>query len=89
MKELTVTLSLILGTTLALTNSIQVNANDASPLWGYVDRSGKLSIAAQYQDAYAFSEGLAAVQKDGNWGFIDKTGAMVLDSQYDKVCRFS
>jgi len=33
--------------------------------------TGKLIIPATYEDAFDFSEGLAAVQVDGAYGFID------------------
>jgi hypothetical protein len=89
MKQLTLTLSLILGTTFALTNLLPAIADDDSPQWGYIDRSGKLIIPVQFEDAFSFSEGLAAVENKGNWGFIDKTGKTVLELQYDKACRFS
>ena len=46
-------------------------------------------IAPQYEDALDFSEGLAAVKKDGKWGFIDKTGAEVIPFIYDVVQPFS
>lgn len=35
--------------------------------------------------AWDFSEGLAAVELDGEWGFIDKTGKEVIPLIYDDV----
>lgn len=46
-------------------------------------------IAAQYEDAKTFSEGLAAVKKDGKWGYIDKTGKTVIPFSYDYAFSFS
>ena len=37
----------------------------------------------QYDDLSLFSEGYAAVCKDGKWGYIDKTGREVIPCQYD------
>lgn len=37
----------------------------------------------QYDDLSLFSEGYAAVCKNGKWGYIDKTGREVIPCQYD------
>lgn len=49
--------------------------------WGYMDRSGAIVISFQYDIAYPFSEGLAAVAKvnERQYCFIDKTGKVVID----------
>src|SRR5712692_7147714 len=44
--------------------------------WGYIDKTGKMIISPQFDQAWGFQEGLAAVKihsEDGNgkWGFID------------------
>ena len=41
--------------------------------------TGEIAIPAQYRRAWIFSEGLAAVQKNGNIGFIDHKGKVVID----------
>ena len=46
-------------------------------------------IAPQYEDARAFSEGLAAVKKDVKWGYIDHDNNVVIDFQYDVAYDFS
>lgn len=46
-------------------------------------------IAAQYDDAGLFIDGLAPVKKDGKWGFIDKNGNVAIDFQYDYAWRFN
>lgn len=45
-------------------------------------------IAPQYESAGQFSEGLAAVRKDGKWGFIDEDGKTVIPFQYDLAGGF-
>lgn len=40
--------------------------------------TGEIAIPAQYRRAWVFSEGLAAVQKNGNIGFIDHKGNVVI-----------
>lgn len=49
---------------------------------GYIDKTGKVVIPAEYDSAGEFSEGLADAEKDGKWGFIDKTGKTVIPFQY-------
>lgn len=44
--------------------------------------SGEIAIPAQYRRAWIFSEGLAAVQKNGMIGFIDHKGNTVIDFQF-------
>jgi hypothetical protein len=60
-----------------------------SPGFGYVDTSGAMVIAAQYDGARAFSEGLAMVYVGGRCGYIDRTGTMVIAAQYLGVNDFS
>lgn len=44
--------------------------------------TGEIAIPAQYRRAWVFSEGLAAVQKNGMIGFIDHKGRTVIDFKY-------
>ena len=44
--------------------------------------TGEIAIPAQYRRAWVFSEGLAAVQKNGMIGFIDRKGNTVIDFNY-------
>ena len=56
---------------------------------GYIDKSGKLAIPCQWEDADHFSEGLAGVA-DSNclWGFIDKTGKLVIPYKWKDIDYF-
>ena len=50
---------------------------------GYYNmNTGEIAIPAQYRRAWVFSEGLAAVQKNGMIGFIDHKGNAVIDFQF-------
>ena len=40
--------------------------------------TGEIAIPAQYRRAWVFSEGMAAVQKNGNVGFINRKGDTAL-----------
>ena len=44
--------------------------------------TGEVAIPAQYRRAWIFSEGLAAVQRNGNIGFIDHKGNVVIDFMF-------
>lgn len=48
----------------------------------YNSYTGKIVIPAQYRRAWFFSEGLAAVQKDGKIGFLNNKGNVVIPFQY-------
>ena len=50
--------------------------------WGFAAPDGTIKIKLQYEDARRFSEGLAAVKKDGLWGYIDKSGKVVIPFKY-------
>ena len=46
-------------------------------------------IGYQYEDAHSFSDGLAAVQKNGKWGYINTDGETVIPFEYDVAYSFS
>jgi hypothetical protein len=57
--------------------------------YGYVDTSsGALAIAAQYDDAQSFSEGLAAVGRGEKWGYVDLQGRLAIPFRFDSVMAF-
>ena len=51
-------------------------------------KDGVVVIPAKYDNAWKFSEGLAAVALKGKWGYIDKTGKEVIPIKYDDVNDF-
>ncbi|MBR0336804.1 MAG: WG repeat-containing protein [Ruminococcus sp.] len=48
----------------------------------YNSYTGKIVVEAQYRRAWIFSEGLAAVQKNGQIGFINRKGEVVIPFRY-------
>jgi hypothetical protein len=56
--------------------------------WGFVNKSGDWIINNQYEEAYYFSEGLAAVKYFGVWGFIDRHGSWVIQPAYRNAKPF-
>lgn len=57
--------------------------------YGYMNRTGRVVIPAEYDDARDFSEGLALVAKDEQYGFIDRTGKVVIPLRYAYGSSFS
>jgi len=59
--------------------------------WGYIDRTGKIRIAARYATHDVFSEGLAPFKKSkgGKWGYMNTLGMTVVEPQYEKADAFS
>ncbi|MGG1659211.1 WG repeat-containing protein [Brevibacillus sp. NRS-1366] len=57
--------------------------------YGYIDVSGKFVIEPKYDEALAFSDGLAAVQIDKKWGYINLSGDIVVPLEYDGANNFS
>ena len=58
--------------------------------WRYIDSDLKtvLQLEPVYEWVEHFSEGLAAVKKDGKWGFIDTHGREVIPAAYSRVEAF-
>jgi len=58
--------------------------------WGFVDKTGKVVINAQFSEVSNFSNEKCAVRNDdGKWGFIDKEGGIVINPQFDAATDFN
>ena len=69
--------------------------------WGYADSSGKIAVAARFDAALPFMEGLARVgvvdeelpEIDGRpnllWGYVDESGHVVVELRYNALRDFS
>lgn len=62
---------------------------DGAHPWGFQNRAGKIQIEPIYNDAYDFSEGLAAVSLNGKIGYINQSGIFVIPPRYDMARPFS
>lgn len=51
---------------------------DSSGKWGFIDSAGELVIKYQYNDAWSFSNHLAAVKHVDTWGYISERGELVI-----------
>ena len=57
--------------------------------WGFINKNGEWIISSKFEEAFYFSEGLAAVQYFGNWGYIDRTGEWVIQPAYRDAKPFT
>jgi hypothetical protein len=55
---------------------------------GFLDKTGKEVIPAQFERVNSFSQGLAAVEVNNKWGFIDKTGKIIIPPIYEYALDF-
>ncbi len=60
---------------------------------GYIDKSGKIVVPAQYDHAGTFHDGLAKVAQDApglptKYGYINTKGELQIGYQYDSACNF-
>ena len=56
--------------------------------WGYIDRTGKLVIPAEFESASSFSEGLGAINQCDQGFFVDKTGKKIVLGKFSYVSPF-
>lgn len=50
--------------------------------YGYINKSGKVIIKPQYDNANDFSEGLAAIKVGINWGYINRAGKIIIKPKF-------
>jgi hypothetical protein len=56
---------------------------------GFINKSGNVVVALQFEVVLPFSEGLAAVRIGDRFGFINKIGKVVINPQFDGALKFS
>src|SRR5262245_22314347 len=57
--------------------------------FGYIDETGRVVIKPQFDEAYPFTDGLAAVSIGEKAGFIDASGKIVVPLRYHGTLPFS
>ncbi|MFC2126142.1 WG repeat-containing protein, partial [Bacteroidota bacterium] len=57
--------------------------------WGYINKDNQWIIPSKYDDAFPFSEGLAAVNYFGKWGYINSQGVWVVEPRFSEAKSFS
>ena len=61
---------------------------DASGKWGFIDETGTMRIAPQFQAVAAFSEGLAAVDLCARCAYIDSQGKQAFPDTFRHCYRY-
>jgi hypothetical protein len=56
--------------------------------WGYIDKTGKMVVPAEFESADSFSEGLGAINQCDEGFFIDKTGKKIVLGKFSWVSPF-
>jgi hypothetical protein len=58
--------------------------------WGYIDKSGKFVISAQFDSAGHFGgSGFAPVQLGTQWGYVDSQGKIAINPQFGSARPFT
>src|SRR5712692_378744 len=57
--------------------------------WGYIDKTGSIVIKPEFEEAFPYSEGLAAVRVRGKWGYVNDKGNMIINPRFDLAAPFS
>ena len=57
--------------------------------FGFINKKGRFKIEPTYDEARAFSEGLAAVRVGDLWGYIDEKGRWLVSPTYTDAMNFS
>ena len=76
--------------TIEVTERLVPDCGGHFDLCGFVDVStGEIVIERQFEWAFDFSEGLAAVQKNGLFGYIRESGDFAIDPNFNLAGEFS
>ena len=86
---LLLSITCIQGRAQAVTHPKRFLIWDERGKFGYIDETGRVVIKPQFDDAYPFTEGLAAVEIGKKSGFIDTSGKVVVPFQYHATFPFS
>lgn len=56
---------------------------------GFMNKLGKIIVPLEYDEAYAFADGMAKVANNGLYGFVNTNGRLVVSCIYDDANDFS
>ncbi len=68
--------------------AVKVKNETGETKWGYVNGTGEMVIKPEFDDAEAFSEGLALVKKGTVFGYINTKGEFVFAPQFEMAASF-
>lgn len=99
MKRLLKRLLKFIGTTILLFGSISMAAQQShlglpflvqvNQKYGFMDANCRMVVPAQYNEAFDFTEGRAAVKIGEKWGYIDQTGVVVVAPRFAGAFHFA
>ena len=56
--------------------------------WGFIDETGKVTIAPVYDDCKDFSNGVAAVKVGDKWGYVNAAGKETIKPEFEDCTDF-
>lgn len=62
---------------------------DGEPKKGYMNKYGNIVVPVEYDEAYAFKDGMGKVAKNGHYGYVNANGVLVVNCVYDDVSDFN
>jgi hypothetical protein len=62
---------------------------NGSPIWQYIDPTGKTAFSIRCEGAWDFHDGLAVACRGSKYGYIDRSGNMVIKAVLDRADSFS
>ena len=57
--------------------------------WGYIDKSGRVVVGPQFDEADGYVEGLARIKMERKYGYVDGSGQVAIKPQYSNAREFS
>ena len=71
----------------AITATVSAHSGRLYPVrlngkFGYMDRSGKVAIQPQFDQASPFVDGYGAVRLGKSWGYVDSQGRLAIAPQF-------
>ncbi len=57
--------------------------------YGYMGANCRMVVPAQFDEAFEFTEGLAAVKAGDKWGYIDRSGKFVIAPRFAGAFHFA
>lgn len=61
-----------------MTFTMVMLVSNINGLWGFINKSGEITVPCIYEEINQFHEGYAKVKKNGNRTFINKKGEELL-----------
>jgi len=70
-------------------NKVELYPIELDGDWGYIDKSGRVRIEPQFQNAGRFSDGLARVRYRNQWKYINADADFVIEGEFWNIEDFN